>query len=310
MNCKHIAKILPLYAGGDLGDKDERIVAAHLRTCESCRPLAEGYRRSQEILHSYEAPEFGSAFFDEIRSAVLAAHARTTTQLTPFQRARNFIKEILPDAQLFSPRAVGFASLLLAVMLGLNLFLPQSRRQADESANAGKAFLDTVAANSPQPREQPHSTHSSSSPEAKLTSAPLATGETLKVERPLTATVRTEAKRRTTPRLAARRESTAERQPKLFEAEALLPGEESYLDAISKLDKVIRERHDVISATLRAEYERNLTDVDRAIASTRKAALKHRDNPEMTDFVFAAYRGKVVLLSEVVKQAQSATSDF
>jgi hypothetical protein len=30
----------------------------------------------------------------------------------------------------------------------------------------------------------------------------------------------------------------------------------------------------------------------------------------MTDFVFAAYRGKVVLLSEVAKQSQSMVSEF
>jgi hypothetical protein len=173
----------------------------------------------------------------------------------------------------------------------------------------GKALPETVATNSPQPQEQPRASLSDSSPNAKQTNVPLATGQTVNVERTHATTVRTEAKRRTTP-LAARREGTAERQPKLFKDEALLPGEESYLDAISKLDKVIRERNDAISTTLRAEYERNLTDVDRAIASTRKAALKYRDNPEMTDFVFAAYRGKVVLLSEVARQTQSTSSEF
>jgi hypothetical protein len=310
MNCTHIEKILPLYAGGDLGGKDESAVAAHLRSCDGCRLLAEGYRRSQEILRTYEAPEFGSAFFDGIRSAVLEEHVRAaTTPLTLLQRARNFIRESLPDIQSFSPRVVGFASLLVAVTLGFILFNASTRRQPDEAAKVGKALPVAGATNSPQPREQQQSALPDSSPDTKQAEPPLETGRTGTVERTLVATVRQDDRRHTIP-LAARRGGTAERQPKLFKDEPLLPGEETYLDAISKLDKVIREREGVISPTLRAEYERNLTDVDRAIANTRKAVLKHRDDPEMTDFVFAAYRGKVVLLSEVAKQSQSASSEF
>jgi anti-sigma factor RsiW len=310
MNCTHIEKIIPLYAGGDLGDKDETAVAAHLRSCDSCRLLAAGYRRSQELLLSYEAPEFGSAFFDGIRSAVLEEHARTTatTHLTPFQRARNFIRESLPDVRFFSPRVAGFATLLVAVALGLVLFNASTRRQAEESADAGKALPDVIATNSPRPQEQQRAALPDSSPDTKQAEPPLETGRTGTVERTLAATVRSQARRRTTQLVAQR--GTVERQPKLFKDEALLPGEETYLDAISALDKVIKERHGVISSTLRAEYERNLTDVDRAIASTRKAALRHPDDPEMTDFMLAAYRGKVVLLSAVAKQSQSTASEF
>jgi hypothetical protein len=89
-----------------------------------------------------------------------------------------------------------------------------------------------------------------------------------------------------------------------------LSDEESYLDAISALDAVISKNRGAMSPTLRAEYERSLSDVDRAIASTRAAALRHRDNPDMKDFVFAAYRGKVALLSEVAKQAQFPPQGF
>jgi anti-sigma factor RsiW len=315
MNCTHIEKIIPLYAGGDLGGKDESAVAAHLRSCDSCRLLAEGYRRSQELLLSYEAPEFGSAFFDGIRSAVLEEHARTTAtkHLTLFQRARNFIRESLPDARLFSPRVAGFATLLVAVALAFVFFNASTRRQPVESANAGKALpgasATTSATNSPQPQEQQRAALPDSSPDPKRAETPLETGRTGTVEKTLAATVRPEARRRTI-QLVARSGGTAEHQPKLFKDESLLPGEETYLDAISKLDRVIRERDGTISSTLRAEYERNLTDVDRAIASTRKAALKHRNDPEMTDFMFAAYRGKVVLLSEVAKQTQSTASEF
>lgn len=310
MNCTHVKKILPLYAGGDLGSKDQIAVAAHLGTCASCRLLAEGYGRSQELLLSYDAPEFGSAFFDGIRSAVLAEHARTTAtiHLTLFQRARNFLKESLPNAQLFSPRAFGFASLLVAVSIGLIFLIASRRREANEFANKGKTLPVVVATNSPQRPEQ-RAALSDSSPETKQMQPPVETSRPGKVEKTLAATVRPEDRRRTAP-LPLRSGSAAQRQANLLKDETLLPGEETYLDAISKLDKVIRERNGAISSTLRAEYERNLADVDRAIASTRKAALKYRDNPEMTDFVLAAYRGKLVLLSEAAKQSQPTASGF
>jgi hypothetical protein len=309
MNCTHIEKILPLYAGGDLGG-DEHAVVSHLRWCDGCRLLAEGYHRSQEILHSYEAPEFSSAFFDGIRSAVLEEHARTTKmRLTLFQRAGNFLKERLPDVQLRSPRRAGFAlaGLLIAATLGLVLFITQSRRQPNELANAGQT-LPVVVATGSRPGPDPEAPLSPPLPDGGHTEPPPRTSGPREVVREQAATFPRGERRRTTAP-SARRTGSSERPAKPVEDEAL-PGEETYLDAISKLYAVIKKSNGVMSSTLRAEYERNLSVVDRAIASTRKAALRHRNDPEMTDFVLAAYRGKVVLLTEVAKQSQSTGSEF
>lgn len=308
MNCTYIERILPLYAGGDLGCKGERVVAAHLRSCASCGLLAEGYRRSQEILSSYEAPEFSVAFFDGIRSAVLEEYAGTASpRLTLVQRARNFLGESLPDAGLLSPRVAGFAGLSLAIVLGLTFFIAQSGRQANESANANST-LPGVGAKGGRQSPVRQTTLSGSIPDEKPAVQSLETGEARHIDRAIIAAVPSGKRRRIVPP-AVRRTGAPERPLKQYKAE-VVPGEETYLEAISKLDKVISQRDGIISSTLRAEYERNLTDVNRAIADTRKAALKHRNNPQMTDFVFAAYRGKVMLLSEMAKQSQVTASEF
>jgi hypothetical protein len=51
--------------------------------------------------------------------------------------------------------------------------------------------------------------------------------------------------------------------------------------------------------SLQVEYERNLAVVDRAIAATRSAAKKNPNDPDTTDFMFAAYQSKVDLLNTI-----------
>ena len=51
--------------------------------------------------------------------------------------------------------------------------------------------------------------------------------------------------------------------------------------------------------SLRAEYERNLAVVDRALAATRNAAKKNPNDPDAAEFMFNAYQSKVDLLNTV-----------
>jgi len=93
--------------------------------------------------------------------------------------------------------------------------------------------------------------------------------------------------------------------------ESLLPGEGSYLQAIARLTVLIEKGTDVrLKSDLRAEYRRNLAAVDKAIAATRRAARNHPDDPDMRQFVLAAYRGKLGLLSTIVDQSRAVTSPY
>jgi hypothetical protein len=79
----------------------------------------------------------------------------------------------------------------------------------------------------------------------------------------------------------------------------LIPGERSYLQTIARLDSTIKSNQKEMRPSLRAEYERNLAVVDRAIAATRTAAKSNPNNPDAADFMFAAYQSKVDLLNTI-----------
>ena len=79
----------------------------------------------------------------------------------------------------------------------------------------------------------------------------------------------------------------------------LFPGERSYLQTIARLDNTIKSNSREMRPSLRAEYERNLAVVDRAIAATRTAAKSNPNDPDAADFMFAAYQSKVDLLNTI-----------
>jgi hypothetical protein len=80
----------------------------------------------------------------------------------------------------------------------------------------------------------------------------------------------------------------------------LLPGERSYLKTIAALDSTIKANSTKpMRPALRAEYERNLAVVNRALAATRNAAKKNPNDPDAAEFMFNAYQSKVDLLNTV-----------
>ena len=88
-------------------------------------------------------------------------------------------------------------------------------------------------------------------------------------------------------------------------ANALLAGEKSYLNAIASLEKAIVEQSDLsMRPTLRAEYERNLAVVDKAIAETQKQARRNPKDQSAAQLLYASYQSKLDLLNAVSNQNQ------
>lgn len=87
----------------------------------------------------------------------------------------------------------------------------------------------------------------------------------------------------------------------------LIPGEENYLKTIAALDIDLKERgpQSMIPA-MRSEYERNLKLVDYAIAASRSTAKRNPNDPQATEFMFAAYQNKIDLMNNIAEQAQWA----
>jgi hypothetical protein len=89
---------------------------------------------------------------------------------------------------------------------------------------------------------------------------------------------------------------------------ALLPVEKSYASAIASLKSSIdQQKAQSMTPTLRAEYERNLAIVDRAIGASRAAARRDPADKDAQEFLRAAYQDKLELLRAVADQTQIAS---
>lgn len=131
MRCTSVEKFLPLYVAGDLaGQRAERRVTNHLATCERCRGLATGYEASRNLVRDAATlpPDFDGAFYEELRSSVLAEIRRGGTRLAPPAPRAVF-------AAFFNARFAYAASLafLIATLAALSLQSYKGRKFADDT---------------------------------------------------------------------------------------------------------------------------------------------------------------------------------
>ena len=111
LSCKRIARMIALYAAGDLVGARRREVAAHLATCEGCRRLAEEFSLSRNLLaQAFTLPEFGADFYSGIRGSVLGEIARDRRVSKPALFRRRWLY------------ATAFAALVIAFGLMLQHF--------------------------------------------------------------------------------------------------------------------------------------------------------------------------------------------
>ena len=118
MRCTRLEKFLPLHVAGDLAGRRARAVAAHLRACAACRRTADEYRASRELLRAAVMlpPDFGDAFYDDLRASVLARISRDDRRrFAPPPSAR--------FARFFNARFAYAASLALIVICAAALSL-------------------------------------------------------------------------------------------------------------------------------------------------------------------------------------------
>lgn len=150
MNCTRTEKLLPLYAGGDIENADERAaISAHLEDCRGCSALARELASSREMLRMHEPPEFDAAFFNDVRQAVLLRIAETNAP------SSNVFNAPAPFfARLFDRRSLAFAaSVALLVVVAAALFV--SRRPAVHKDAPRIAQLPVVESKSQQKTSPP-----------------------------------------------------------------------------------------------------------------------------------------------------------
>ena len=270
---------LQSYFDGELSIELMESVTSHLASCVTCAAAARELEEETALLTTALAAEFEASVPTErlrqrIDSAVLGervAFAQATEKRGGFAA---FFAGLLT---LGTQRTLGYASLAVMIAFGAILGVVQLRKDVPVTS-------DPTAVNQPK----------SDGPLAITTPAPAPPEEGPKVATPEVPSAQPNKPRRNRPVTNSTPAPAAAPAPV-----KLLPGERSYLQAIARLDTTIKSNQKEMRPSLRAEYERNLAVVDRAIAATRTAAKSNPNDPDAADFMFAAYQSKVDLLNTI-----------
>lgn len=269
--------MLQSYFDGELSGEMMERATLHLASCSTCAAAAREMEEEIHLLDTALAAEFDASvptaqLRQRIDAAVLDLRVGAASSSREKAGFGAFVSSLLSFG---TQRMLGYASLVMvlafAAIFGLMKFRTSTPEQkAPEQIAANTTVIPTI----------------SSVPSVRSV---VKTEPQKNAPRPYRA-VKASYKIPTTTPVAA---APAPEQVKL------LPGERAYLQTIAKLDSTIKANKKAMRPSLQVEYERNLAVVDRAIAATRSAAKKNPNDPDTTDFMFAAYQSKVDLLNTI-----------
>ncbi|MCM3869473.1 MAG: zf-HC2 domain-containing protein [Pyrinomonadaceae bacterium] len=280
--------VLQSYFDGELSGEHMESAASHLASCMECASAARELEDEAVLLSNALAVEFdGAVPTERLRHRIDVAVAglefgNQNSVREPVAVGGRGWLESLSALFAFTPqRTFGYAA--LAVMLALGTIIGVIKLRQTPSNNIDTSGTMAGATASPAPITSNPNPGPEKSSDVTAPIAPKASDvASVPVKRP-----RSERRRAT-----AGDQAVAQVQ--------LLPGERSYLKTIAALDSTIKSSNNrPMRPELRAEYERNLAVVDRALAATRNAAKKNPNDPDAAEFMFNAYQSKVDLLNTV-----------
>lgn len=305
------------YADGELSPELMREASAHLASCSSCAAALSTVEGEIALLSAAFAPDTSLVVPTETLrrrlDAAIENAAIEKVEATPGIGARRRIDAgqglkrfvgTLFVPFVVAPQRAGALAALFAGVAFLSLFAIIQLRRPDINSvrdGAGRpvaATLSSPAAAGRIPAAAPPvavTNNGASAPPVGYseTSAP-------EMKRPRShQEAKAGAVRRSAPAVSPDEGAIARQKS--------VPGEEQYEQAIASLSRAIAAGGDaVLGPSMRADYERNLAVVDKAIAETRRAAVRNPQDADATQFLFSAYQSKVDLLMAVADQAQSS----
>lgn len=332
--------LLQGYLDGELSPALMKQAAAHLAACASCAEAVREAEAELSIFSSVFAPDDALVVPTErLRQRIDASIAQLEAATAPDSRASVFagvgqrlsawFSTLAASLTLSPASAAAFAGVAALVIVGAVFFAVEKNGtpQGEIAGNvpqplpASGQATKQPAAPSETSRSQTKEALNGQSPEALQGRTPETPEQTFvrqeqkggqagaiinagfKASR---ATRETRAtKTQTTDAQAAGERKDAE--DKIDPKQMALPGEENYVIAIASLNKVIEVGGDaVLRPALRADFERNVAVLDKAIDESRSRAIRNPKDKDAMSFLFAAYQSKVELLSAVADQAQVA----
>ena len=272
---------LQSYFDGELSIEMMESVTSHLASCVTCAAAARELEEESALLASAFAMEFEASVPTErlrerINEAVLGDRIAVAQSTQKASGLAAFFSGLLNFG---TQRTLGYASLAVIIAFAAIVGLVKLTSTPTQ-----------VAINNPEPAKTVETGRGevakAGSEQPNVPAVKISTPTTPTAKAPTGVTLRKENR-------AVAMNTAAKPVPV-----KLLPGERSYLQAISRLDSTIKSNRGMRPA-LQAEYERNLAVVDRAIAATRSAVKSNPNDPDAADFMFAAYQSKVDLLNTI-----------
>jgi hypothetical protein len=294
--------ILQAYMDGELSPEAALETGAHLDACGQCASaLSAAEGEGALFAAAFALDDSLSVPTEELRARINAAVARLDSQPETQPRTAkswnlNALLASLSSLLNVAPQraAAGFAGLLAVVVFAAVFF---SMQKPSPAPNSPERESQLAVVTSPKTETnggaeivEGEDVPTASTPEIKKDGGTFKAAK-FKPARAPKRRVR-EAEKATTPAL--------KEQP--------LPGEKDYEQAIASLSTAIKVGGDaVLKPQVRAQYERNLAVLDKAIEETRRVARRNPKDKDAVDFLMSAYQSKVELLTTVADQAQVAT---
>jgi hypothetical protein len=270
MKCEEILPLLEPFHDRQCTEHELTRVIRHLEWCSTCLDSLHRIETEDHFYsHNAERIDVSPSIWVNILLATGTPSTSESTLLTGGV-VSNFVRRL--RAWRLAPLPA-MASILLAIGLTVSIM------KYGASEDSSEPVQSTHVTDSPVPP-----TSLPTPADGHLPQGPSGAG-VARTERATTA-----------KRIRVTRQRTESASELVREAEA------KYLAAIALLQRdAVRHRAD-LSASTRAQLEQTLVDVDRAIASTRKAVQHAPGDPVAVQYMLAAYSRKVDLLRQIVSE--------
>jgi hypothetical protein len=276
------------YLDGELSGAMMESATLHLASCSTCAAAAREIEEEINLMMAALGPEFDAGVPTErLRERIDAAVLGDRISAASSSERSGFGAFISGLLNFGTQRSLGYASLVMVLAFGAIFGLLKLRTTEQPPVE------QTVA------QVQPPAKTVQAGGQREEIVTPDKPANLASRAAPVTFKNAAANKNVVAKNTVAKSNVTRKSEPFASEPVKLLPGERSYLQTIARLDSTIKANQKAMRPSLQVEYERNLAVVDRAIAATRSAAKKNPNDPDTTDFMFAAYQHKVDLLNTI-----------
>jgi len=262
MRCEDCNSLLEELLDGELSEEVEQSISAHLASCASCAGLHQELLAEQEVYSSYSRDfEVSPALWMQVQERI-KAESMNSVRVT---EGLGFFKRLFSVPRLsFSVAAALVILTAVATVATIRVF------------ERGKVSTNPPDASSP----------SGTTEETAKNEHPQKVVEDTVKPQPPTALLAVKAKAGT---------SVKETTPDQLVREA----EQKYVTAIAILTKDVEKRRDQLDPIMLAQLDLAITQIDSAIADTKRAMRQNNNDPNALQYLLAAYSRKYEVLKEI-----------